>query len=150
EAGPESPLHADLTGPRSPLRLEGRGERHKQVQGFSLEDEGTLARLGAELEALKARTPPLPCAHGIREGGLQYGPSPGFQDARIRVRGSYSRLGASVPRRSPTALGGEGQPPIRRGSGRLELARWIASADHPLTARVMVNRIWQHHFGEGL
>jgi hypothetical protein len=40
--------------------------------------------------------------------------------------------------------------PNQLGSGRLELARWIASASNPLTARVMVNRIWQHHFGRGL
>ncbi len=50
----------------------------------------------------------------------------------------------------PRILAGEGQPPIREGSGRRELAQWLCRPDHPLTARVMVNRIWQHHFSEGL
>src|SRR5438067_1533906 len=50
----------------------------------------------------------------------------------------------------PTILAGERQPPITQGSGRLELAKWLASDKHPLTARVIVNRIWQHHFGEGI
>jgi hypothetical protein len=55
-----------------------------------------------------------------------------------------------VPRHLPDVLAGEGQAPITSGSGRLELARWIARAEHPLTARVMANRVWQHHFGRGL
>jgi hypothetical protein len=55
-----------------------------------------------------------------------------------------------VHKRFPIVLAGRDQPPITSGSGRLELARWIGSADNPLTARVMVNRIWQWHFGEGL
>ena len=63
-------------------------------------------------------------------------------DCRIHVRGDVKKLGESVPRgllqvinSTPTAL-------PSNSSGRLELARWIASAENPLTARVMVNRIW--------
>ncbi len=47
-------------------------------------------------------------------------------------------------------MAGSNPPAIREGSGRRELASWMTAADHPLTARVMVNRIWQHHFGAGL
>jgi cytochrome c553 len=70
---------------------------------------------------------------------------------RVHLRGNYRTLGAEAPRRFLQIIAGEKHPPIQtKGSGRLELARWIASANHPLTARVMVNRIWQHHFGSGL
>jgi hypothetical protein len=68
--------------------------------------------------------------------------------ARVHVRGSHRTLGQPVPRRFITALGDvEFAEP---GSGRLELARRIASADNPLTARVLVNRVWHHLFGKGL
>ncbi|MBI5757991.1 MAG: PSD1 domain-containing protein [Planctomycetales bacterium] len=73
------------------------------------------------------------------------------RDLRVHVRGNRFQLGRIVPRRLPLILT-DGQPtPIEtEQSGRLELARWIASPANPLTARVMVNRIWQHHFGAGL
>jgi hypothetical protein len=145
-SGPEGALAQDLTGLGSPFWVENReGDRH-----LAPKDREALAKLAAEVDALKAQAPPLPTAHGVQEGGVRYGPSPGFQDARVHLRGSYTRLGAAVPRRFPKALARGSQPSIREGSGRLELARWVASPDNPLTARVMVNRIWQHHFGEGL
>jgi hypothetical protein len=56
-----------------------------------------------------------------------------------------------VPRHFPTVLAGVEQPPLPKDhSGRLELARWLTKPDHPLTARVMVNRVWRWHFGHGL
>ena len=69
---------------------------------------------------------------------------------RVFNRGSASRLGEEVPRQFLKVLAGPERKPFTQGSGRLEMARVIASADNPLTARVMVNRIWQHHFGTGL
>jgi hypothetical protein len=106
--------------------------------------------LVAERQSLvEALTPPPEC-HGLREGGILQTAYEGFHDARIHIRGRYDRLGPLTPRHLPVLLAGENQPPIRDGSGRLALARWISSPDNPLTARVMMNRIWQHHFGEGI
>src|SRR5205807_8035265 len=69
---------------------------------------------------------------------------------RVFKRGNPSSKGEEVPRRFLRALAGEQADVFQSGSGRLELARAIASKENPLTARVMVNRIWQHHFGAGL
>jgi hypothetical protein len=146
QAGPGGAMPQALVGIRSPFWVRARDD----AQYLPAEARGALAKQAAEVQALRSRTPPLPCANGTQEAGVRFSLFPGFQDARIHVRGSYERLGDRVPRRFPRVLAGDSQPPIPSGSGRLELARWIASADHPLTARVLVNRIWQHHFGEGI
>ncbi len=70
---------------------------------------------------------------------------------RVALRGDRNTPGAFAPRRFLQIVAGEGHAPLSTAqSGRLELARWIGSRDNPLAARVMVNRIWQHHFGTGL
>ncbi len=109
-----------------------------------------LAKLQADAAVNKSLLAPVPVAHGAQEGGIPGCPHEGIHDVKVHIRGSYLRLGELVARRFPLILAGDKQPPITRGSGRLELARWLARPEHPLTARVLVNRIWQHHFGEGL
>ena len=72
-------------------------------------------------------------------------------DCAIHIRGEDSQLGDVVPRGFPRVLTtAETKPVNPQQSGRLQLAEWIANPRHPLTARVMVNRIWQHLFGMGL
>lgn len=69
-------------------------------------------------------------------------------DMRVHIRGNAQKLGEIAPRRFLSVIG-DGKP-FRSGSGRMELARAIANPANPLTARVIVNRLWQHHFGQGI
>ena len=71
------------------------------------------------------------------------------KNAQIRIRGERRNLGEEVPRKNLEILGNDPLPP-GAGSGRLQLADWLTRDSNPLLARVMVNRIWQHHFGRGL
>ncbi len=94
----------------------------------------------------------IPRAVVVQDGGPKGTRHEGFKDSHVFLRGNPKRLGKTVPRGVPRVLLGAGEPQVRikEGSGRRELAGWLVRPDNPLTARVMVNRIWQHHFGEGL
>jgi len=71
------------------------------------------------------------------------------KDSFVMVKGNPGNKGSIVPRQPPEIIAGSARQPFKDGSGRLEFAQIIASKDNPLTARVMANRVWQHHFGEG-
>jgi mono/diheme cytochrome c family protein len=72
------------------------------------------------------------------------------KDSPVFIRGEAENKGEIVPRRFLECVSGPYRKPFTLGSGRVELANAIASKSNPLTARVMANRIWQHHFGEGI
>ncbi len=71
------------------------------------------------------------------------------KNSPVFIRGQAENKGALVPRRFLEVLSHGKPEPFKEGSGRLELAQAIASKSNPLTARVLVNRTWMHHFGEG-
>ncbi|HEX4143423.1 MAG TPA: PSD1 and planctomycete cytochrome C domain-containing protein [Pirellulales bacterium] len=99
------------------------------------------AQLTARKAALEAHAPAREMAYGVTEGTIA--------NARLQLRGDPEKLGEEVPRRWLELFGG--QPvPGGAGSGRLQLAQWLSDPANPLVARVMVNRVWQHHFGKGL
>ena len=92
----------------------------------------------------------VPLAPGAAEKALVEEDRPQPTNPHIFIRGNSGNPGAEVPRQFLEVLSGPDRQPFHDGSGRLELAERIASPDNPLTARVMVNRVWLHHFGEGL
>jgi uncharacterized protein DUF1553/uncharacterized protein DUF1549/cytochrome c len=99
-------------------------------------------------EDVEKQPVPYETAYAVAEGKAEGKRKVG--NACIQIRGDPERLGPEVPRRFPMVLGGQTLPPAAKGSGRLQLANWIVDPRNPLTARVMVNRIWQHHFGRGI
>ncbi|MCH8042977.1 MAG: PSD1 domain-containing protein [Planctomycetes bacterium] len=106
-------------------------------------DSQQLADLRSKRQQLTANKPQGAKAMGVTEGKVQ--------NVRIHLRGSTLTLGREVPRQFPQIIAGDQKAPVdAKQSGRLQFARWLTSADHPLTSRVMVNRIWRWHFAAGL
>jgi hypothetical protein len=106
--------------------------------------QGVLQNLRKAVEQYRATGPGAP----PRAMVLVDTPTP--IEPVIFRRGNPSNRGERVPRRFLGFLSGEKRQAFTKGSGRLELAQAIASKDNPLTARVMVNRLWMHHFGRGI
>ncbi len=106
-------------------------------------DRNALAAIKKKLDAFKASSPfAPPRAHVLNDNPAPFQPY-------IFLRGNQGNRGAQVPRQAPSITAPQ-RKPFTQGSGRLELAQSIVSPDNPLTARVLVNRVWSGHFGQGL
>jgi hypothetical protein len=138
-------------------RLEAQEKQEDEAEAKAPAEQGKaqveqgrakkdLARLIGQAKRrrneVRQNAPLIDSAYALAEG------KPG--NARIQKRGDPASLGEEVPRHFLSALGGQTLPPAEEGSGRLELANWLVDPANPLAARVIVNRIWQHHFGKGL
>ena len=115
----------------------------KEKAKFSAAQQQRIAELQKEIETLKKSAPAEPeLACAIEDG------EPVAQ--KVFVRGDYNNAGEDAPKAFPAILAPFDTKPNFSGSGRLQLAEWLVQPEHPLTSRVMTNRIWQWHFGEGL
>ncbi|MBK73357.1 MAG: hypothetical protein CMO76_07940 [Verrucomicrobiales bacterium] len=102
-----------------------------------------VATMRAELDRLKKVAPKkYETAHVLQEAGKN--------NMHVALRGDLRKKGELVPRRFIQILAGESPSPYTEGSGRRELAQSVTAPDNPLTARVIVNRVWQWHFGKAL
>ena len=147
-------LEADLAKARSDLR-EAQRERRQLRQNSAGGNQNArtilnVARLSSQVGALQSRL------NAYDEKGNPYSYCMGVQskeqpvNARLLIRGEFDQPSEEIERGFPQVLTKK-QPRIKsRNSGRLEFARWLADKSNPLTARVMVNRVWQHLFGEGI
>ena len=115
----------------------------KDKSKFTEAQNQRLAELQKEIETLKKTAPAEPelaCAIEDSEPVAQ----------KVFVRGDYNSPGEEAPKAFPAILTAFDTRPNFSGSGRLQLAEWMTQPEHPLTSRVMTNRLWQWHFGEGL
>jgi cytochrome c553 len=102
-----------------------------------------LAAQRKEQKSLEESLPKFPEAMGVTDGNPE--------NLRVHLRGSHLNLGAETTRRFPQVFPNSAERGVNASqSGRLELAQWLTDRQNPLTARVIVNRVWQWHFGEAL
>jgi hypothetical protein len=127
----------DTTAPELMARREKAAAIQKQLTRAREE----MQKAGQELTSMLTNGP-FPMAYGMAEGTPH--------NVQIQKRGEPTQPGDLVPRGFIASLGGTSLPADLPGSGRLQLAEWLTSPHHPLTARVMANRLWQYHFGRGL
>ncbi len=141
----DTPFPTDSVSAIDSEKQIARLARVKEIQEQIAASKRSTERDWNELKRLLVEGP-FEMAYAVSEGTPH--------EVAIQLRGEPSQPGARVSRGFVKVLGSAEQPaelPANTpGSGRAELARWLTRPDNPLTARVMVNRIWQHHFGRGL
>ncbi len=144
-------LEKKIEAVREPLRkqLVAEGKLSKDLGGNKVDEflapdqRGVVEELHKQIEALKRELPDLPRGYYLEEPGPQ--PPPTY----LLIRGKAATPGPEVTPAVPEVLA-PAQPQFPDSQRRLSFAKWLASPENPLTARVIVNRVWQHHFGEGL
>jgi hypothetical protein len=130
-------LQQQITG------LSARRDKLLKVRGGTFRELMLHGLTWLKSEKLRlAKNPEVELVFAVGEGDAH--------DTKLHRRGNPTNLGDVVPRHFISTITGVQHPTIGDGSGRLELAQWLTDPDHPLTARVIVNRIWQQHFGRGL
>lgn len=129
-----------LTGPKSPLDVP-LAQTGKLLGRLDRDQQRDLQRQADEWRAV---TPPsLATAMALED-------IPDPPRARVFKRGNPLRAGPEIPRHFVDCLVTGSPVALEKGSGRLDLAFALTRPEHPLLARVIVNRVWMHHFGEGL
>ncbi|MBK7930169.1 MAG: DUF1549 domain-containing protein [Bryobacterales bacterium] len=115
-----------------------------EMKGLKGEERGRMFQRIRDTEAQKPG--PLPGLYGVRNDMEKRSP------IHVLARGDYQNKGDSVGMRTLGVLLPDGTPELDPNTPkpRTVLANWITSPDHPLTARVMVNRLWAYHFGRGI
>ena len=117
--------------------------RKEVEKSLTTEAKNKVSNLRNELETLKKSEPEKPGnAHVLNDSGSS--------DMNIALRGDLRKKGEIAPRKFIEIIGGKSRPKYSIGSGRLELAKSVVDERNPLTSRVIVNRIWGWHFGNGL
>jgi mono/diheme cytochrome c family protein len=116
----------------------------KLEPSFEASARESLKSSSQNLEDLRKSYPRAP------ERAMTMADAPKLSTQHIFKRGNPGNRGEEAPRRFHAILSSGERPVWDKSSGRLELAQAIASKENPLTARVMVNRLWQHHFGAGI
>jgi mono/diheme cytochrome c family protein len=121
-----------------------RAEHQAELAGGNRKFRDELRALQKRVDQWRATNPAAPPQAMV----IVDLPTP--QTPHVFKRGNPNIPGPAVPRQFLAVLSGPERQPFHEGSGRLELARAIADPRNPLTARVLVNRVWLHHFGKGL
>jgi hypothetical protein len=130
-----SRLNSEVAKLKNAIKDE-KGDKKEELQAQLKDAEAAYAKV-------QKKSLPFEMAYAVAEAKR-------IEDVPVQQKGDPAKPGDMVPRKFLTVMGGPELAPDIKSSGRAQLADWILADNNPLTARVMVNRIWQQHFGRGL